>query len=276
MASARQYSGGANGNRSMERGIEILRAFRPGVDTLGNGEIAERTGLPRSTVSRLTKSLVNFGMLDEVPTDRAYRLAAAVLSLGHAVRMGSPVLKVLGPLMRAESTRRRLNVGLATADRTMMVYLESIRYNPRPTLRSIVAGQQVPMELTSLGRAYLAGIPDVARDTLLVQFRRRNAAATKALIAEVQKSIRSVRRDGYCAVSWQPGVLAVATPIVLEGLPIYALNMSIQDIESTEALGAEIGKYLMEFAARCKEALAGSRPDPTLPRRQQSQKLASI
>jgi DNA-binding IclR family transcriptional regulator len=255
MAWARQYAGGANGNRSLERGIEILRAFRPGVDTLGNGELADRTGLPRSTVSRLTKTLVEFGMLDEVRTERSYRLAATVLSLGHAVRMGSPVLKALGPLMRAESTRRRLNVGLATADRAMMVYLESIRYNPRPTLRSIVAGQQVPMDLTSLGRAYLAGIPDAARDTLLAQFRRRNASATKALIAEVQKSIRSVRRDGYCAVSWQPGVLAVATPIVLNSLPVYALNMSMQDIEPTEALGSEIGEYLMAFAARCKEAL---------------------
>ncbi|WP_377812013.1 IclR family transcriptional regulator [Bradyrhizobium oligotrophicum] len=256
MAAARQYSGGANGNRSLERGIEILRAFRPGVDTLGNGEIAERTGLPRSTVSRLTKTLVAFGMLDEVRTQRTYRLAAAVLSLGHAVRMGSPVLTVLGPLMRAESTRRRLNVGLATADRAMMVYLESIRYNARPTLRSIVAGQQVPMELTSLGRAYLAGIPDTERDRLMAQFRRRTATATKALIAEVQKSIRCVRRDGYCAVSWQPGVLAVATPIVLDGLPVYAINMSVQDIEPTEAVGAEIGGYLVAFAARCKAAFS--------------------
>lgn len=264
MVLARRYSGGANGNRSLERGIEILRAFRPGVDTLGNGEIAERTGLPRSTVSRLTKTMVDFGMLDEVRTERTYRLAAAVLSLGHAVRMGSPVLKALGPLMRAESTRRRLNVGLATADRAMMVYLESIRYNPRPTLRSIVAGQQVPMELTSLGRAYLAGIPDDERDTLIAQFRRRTAAATKALNADVQKSIRAVRRDGYCAVSWQPGVLAVATPIILDGWPVYALNMSMQDTRPTEALGAEIGKYLMTFATRCKQALSVSRPDPAL------------
>jgi hypothetical protein len=36
---ARRYAGGVDGNRSLERGIEILRAFRPGVDTLGNGEI---------------------------------------------------------------------------------------------------------------------------------------------------------------------------------------------------------------------------------------------
>lgn len=263
MASSRQYSGGANGNRSLERGIEILRAFRPGVDALGNGEIAERTGLPRSTVSRLTKTLVAFGMLDEVSSERTYRLAAAVLSLGHAVRVGSPVLKLLGPLMRAESTRRRLNVGLATADRAMMVYLESVRYNPRPTLRSILAGQQVPMELTSLGRAYLAGIPEAGRDRLIAQFRRRTSAATKALVADVQRSIRAVRRDGYCAVSWQPGVIAVATPIVLDGLPVYALNMSLQDIEPTEALGSEIGEHLMSFAARCKDELLGQRGDRT-------------
>jgi DNA-binding IclR family transcriptional regulator len=262
MTLPRQYSGGANGNRSLARGIDILRAFRPGVDILGNGEIAERTGLPRSTVSRLTKTLVEFGMLDEVRSERSYRLAATLLSFGHAVRMGSPVLKVLGPLMRAESTRCRLNVGLATADRTMMVYLESIRYNSRPTLRSIVAGQQVPMELTSLGRAYLAGIPDADRTRLIARFSRRNAAATKALIADVQRSLRSIKRDGYCAVSWQPGVLAVATPIVLDGLPVYALNMSLQDIEPTEARAAEIGEYLMAFANRCRKAFPGEPQGP--------------
>ncbi len=255
MAAPRRYAGGANGNRSLERGIEILRAFRPGVDTLGNGEIAERTGLPRSTVSRLTKTLVTFGMLDEVRAERSYRLAAALLSFGHAVRMGSPVLNVLGPLMRAESTRRRLNVGLATADRAMMVYLESIRYNRRPTLRTIVAGQQVPMELTSLGRAYLAGVAEGDRAKLMTQFRRRSAAAARALIADIHASIRAVRRDGYCAMSWQPGVLAVATPIVADGLPIYALNMSVQDIDPTEALARELGTYLVAFAAHCQDAL---------------------
>jgi hypothetical protein len=37
---------------------------------------------------------------------------------------------------------------------------------------------------------------------------------------------------------------------------VYALNMSMQDIEPTEALGSEIGEYLMAFAARCKDALS--------------------
>lgn len=257
----RRYAGGANGNRSLERGIEILRAFRPGVDSLGNGEIAERTGLPRSTISRLTRTLVNSGMLDEVQPERAYRLAAAVVSLGHAVRVGSPVLKVLGPLMRAESIKRRLNIGLATADRTMMVYLESVQYSPRATLRSVVAGQQVPMELTSLGHAYLSGVSEVEKKRLIKQFTRRSTATTKALVRDILKSIRVIKRDGYCAVSWQTGVLAVATPIVLDGLPVYALNMSMQDVRPSKALAAEIGEHLVAFAAKCEESVLSRRDD---------------
>ncbi|MBH5398758.1 helix-turn-helix domain-containing protein [Bradyrhizobium sp. CNPSo 4010] len=260
MAQARKYAGGVDGNRSLERGIEILRAFRPGVDTLGNGEIAERTGLPRSTVSRLTRTLVYSGMLDQVRSERAYRLAASVISIGHAMRTGSPVLNAIGPMMRTESARRRLNVGLATADRIMMVYLESIRYSPRAALRNVVAGQQVPMELTSLGRAYLAGIAETDRERLLKQFRRRSAAATRTLLAEVRRSISAVERDGYCAVSWQPAVVAVATPIVIEGLPVYALNMSLQNVERSDALASELGAYLNAFAAKCREVLGDREP----------------
>ena len=45
-------------NRSLQRGIELLRVFRPGSDLYGNGELAERTGLSRATVSRLAQSTI--------------------------------------------------------------------------------------------------------------------------------------------------------------------------------------------------------------------------
>jgi hypothetical protein len=58
-------------------------------------------------------------------------------------------------------------------------------------------------------------------------------------------------------VSWQPAVLAVATPIVLDGLPVYALNLNLQNVDRSEALTSEIGAYLNAFAAKCKEVPAG-------------------
>jgi DNA-binding IclR family transcriptional regulator len=247
--------GGADPNRSLERGIEILRAFRAGIDTLGNGELAERTGLPRSTVSRLTQTLARAGMLDHLSAERTYRLSASVLSLAHAVRVGSPILTAISPLMRLESAKARANVGLATADRSMMVYLESVRYNARASLRSVVAGQQVPMELTSLGRAYLAGLEPSEREAILVECSRRCGPSWGRIVADLERSIAMVGEIGYCAVSWQPGVLAVATPFVVEGLPLHVINMSVQNVHSTQGLADNLGRRLLAFAGTCRDAM---------------------
>ena len=257
MAMDRSLDGG---NRSLVRGLEILRAFRPGVEVLGNGEISERTGLPRATVSRLAHTLVQIGVLDYVRPQRAFRLSASVLTFGHAFQVGSPILTAIGPLMRAEAHRQKVNIGLATADRNMMVYLESVRPNARIALRTVAAGQQVPMELTSLGRAYLAGLSDTDREPILRLVKRRSIADTKRLLAAIDASIESVRFSGYCAASWQPGVLAVAAPIFVRGLAVHAINMSVQDVRITSKLTADLGQRLLSFVAKCSALVDGSGP----------------
>lgn len=233
-------------NRSLERGIEILRAFRPGSALLGNMEIAERTSLSRSTVSRLTQTLVGAGFLQIDPRTRTYRLSPTVLSLAHAMRSGSTVLSIAAPLMRSAAQTHRINVGLAAPDRDEMVYLESIRYNPRPSLRSVVSGQRVPMELTSLGRAYLAGAPPQWQQTLLGHLRQIRKAQWSHLGPEILASVEAVQRKGYCAASWQPEVVAVATPIHLDGSD-YALNMSVSTTEPAETAVARLAPLLLQL-----------------------------
>lgn len=244
---AKQVSGAAAGehrrfdgtsqNRSLERGLEILRAFKPGTDLLGNGELAERTGLSAATVSRLTQTLVTSGFLEHDRRARAYRLAAPVLSLGHAMRAASPVLRAATPLMRDVSLKHHVNVGLASADRTEMVYLESIRYNRRASLRTIVAGQRVPIELTSLGRAYLATLDDAARGELLARIMRSyRSASWRPVGQEIDKAIAKVSAAGYCVASWQPGVVAIATPLNGTGGQAMVLNLSL----ATDEPGASI------------------------------------
>ncbi|WP_192805182.1 IclR family transcriptional regulator [Noviherbaspirillum aerium] len=242
-------------NRSLERGVEILRAFRPGASLLGNGELAERTGLSRATVSRLTQTLVGTGLLEYDRSRRAYRLAAPVLSFAHAMRSGSPVLQAVGPMMRAIAERKKINVGLAVADREEMVYLESVRYNRKPTLRNVVAGQRVPMELTSLGRAYLAAAPEADRKALLLQFKGRRPTGWRSLEREIVQAIESVRRHGYCVASWQPEVVALATPIVVEGHPVYVLNVSVSTQLAPEMISNELSDQLMDLAARVRQAI---------------------
>lgn len=240
-------------NRSLERGIEILRAFKPGADLLGNGELAERTGLSRATVSRLAQTLVDTGMLEHDRRRRAYRLAAPVLSLAHAMRSGSPVLKVASSLMRKEASSRKINVGLAIADRGEMVYLESLRYSDRVSWRTVVAGQRVPMELTSLGRAWLAVAPESERLALLNQFRQRRSSSWPELARDIAAAIESVQKVGYCWASWQPQVVALATPLVVADHPVYVLNMSVAgDVDAQEVV-ERLHEPLMNLAKRIGE-----------------------
>jgi DNA-binding IclR family transcriptional regulator len=242
-------------NRSLERGIEILRAFRPGVDLMGNGELAERTGLSRATVSRLAQTLVDCGMLEHDRRRRAYRLAAPVLSLAHAMRSGSPVLAMAGPLMRSEAEKRKINVGLAVADRDEMVYLESVRYSRRVAWRNVVAGQRVPIELTSLGRAWLAAAPRDASRAVLEQVRARRAGGWRALLQEISAAAERVRRDGFCWASWQPQVVALATPIVVDDQPIYVLNMSVTGDMPAEDVVEALRGPLLALAQRIREGI---------------------
>lgn len=242
-------------NRSLERGIAILRAFRPGADLLGNGELAERTGLSRATVSRLAQTLVDSGMLEHDRRRRAYRLAAPVLSLAHAMRSGSPVLQLASPWMRSEAEQRKINVGLAVADGDEMVYLESVRYSRRVAWRNVVAGQRVPVELTSLGRAWLSAAPDESRRALMAKFRERRGSGWRDLAREIDAAIASVREHGYCWATWQPQVVALATPVAVVDHPVYVLNMSVTGDAEAEEVVERLSEPLLSLGRRLQEAI---------------------
>lgn len=246
-------------NRSLERGIDILRAFRPGSDLLGNGEISDRTGIARATVSRLTQTLVMSGMLDYDRNARAYRLGVAVLSLALAMRSSNPVLQIASPLMRAASEKCRANVGLATVDRNEMVYLESFRYNRRGVLRTVVSGQRVPIELTSLGRAYLAAAPEENRNEFMARLRVKNSARGGALPGALEKEINEavvhVREHGFCTASWQPEVVALASPVEITGYPIYVVNMSVTGKDTPEFVVNELQAPLLALRDRIRDTV---------------------
>jgi DNA-binding IclR family transcriptional regulator len=241
-------------NRSLERGVEILRAFRPGSELLGNGELVERTGLSKATVSRLTQTLVGVGLLQVEPSTRAYRLAPAVLSLGHAMKTGSRVLRLAAAGMRALAETHHVNVGLAAPDRDEMVYLESIRYNRRVALRTVVSGQRVPMELTSLGRAYLATLREADRRPLFAVFRERRGSQWPRIRDEIEHATADHARHGWCAASWQPEVVALASPLVTsEGT--YVFNVSVSTDESVKTICSELARPLLALVAQVRHEL---------------------
>jgi len=242
-------------NRSLDRGIAILRAYRPGTELLGNGDLAERTGLPRASISRLTQTLVEAGWLEHDRRERAYRLSAPVLSLAHAMRSGSPVLRVATSPMTALARRMRVNVGLAMRDGDDMIYLESVRFNTRGAQRSVVSGQRVPIELTALGRAWLAVAPERERAALIAKWKAKRRKTWPGLDREIVNAAADVARKGYCSASWQPQVIALACPLEFAHRPIHVVNVSVTSEAPLSNVTRTLEGPLLKLAAQLRQKI---------------------
>jgi DNA-binding IclR family transcriptional regulator len=149
--------------------------------------------------------------------------------------------------MLTEARRLKINVGIAIADRDEMVYLETLRFSGNASLRQVVSGQRVPMALTSLGRAYLSTLSIEERRAQLTHLKSKHTRDWSALRPEISESIASVERNGWCAASWQPQVIALATPLRIEPQAIHILNMSIQTSENIERVVERLGPELNQL-----------------------------
>ena len=136
-----------------------------------------------------------------------------------------------------------------------MVYLESVRYSRRVAWRNVVAGQRVPMELTSLGRAWLSAADDNTFNHLMECFRTRRTAGWRALSRDIGAAVDNVRKEGFCWASWQPEVVALAAPLAVAGHPVYVLNMSVtSDVAPAETV-ARLREPLLALANQLNDSI---------------------
>lgn len=246
------------GSHSLERGLALLRAFRHGVDVLTNAELADRTQLPRPTVSRLTRSLVDAGFLAYDLEQRGYRLTAACLTLALSFRSSEQTLAQALPLMRALAEGRRVNVGLAVADQLEMVYLDSVRFSRLGIFRRILPGSRLPIASTSLGCAFLAVMQPAERKALLGRLRKAHGSSDwPALQRQVDAALRAVETQGFCHANWAAGMTAVALPLRAPSGSLYAMNVSFPTSGevSADALQAH-ADLLLRLAADLRKTWA--------------------
>jgi Domain of unknown function (DUF4932)/IclR helix-turn-helix domain len=72
----------------VSRAFDVLRCFEGHEARLGNLEISNRCGLPRSTVSRLTHTLTRMGQLVYLPRDQKYRIGPSAVAMSTAMMRG--------------------------------------------------------------------------------------------------------------------------------------------------------------------------------------------
>ena len=81
------HSGNRKFANTLARGLGVLRAFRASDNGLTHAEIAERTGLPKPTISRLTYTLCELGYLSHAGRNERFRLGPAAVALGSVASL---------------------------------------------------------------------------------------------------------------------------------------------------------------------------------------------
>jgi DNA-binding IclR family transcriptional regulator len=245
---------------ALARGLEVLRAFTPGEGLLGNGEIVERTGLPKPTVTRLTYTLTKLGYLTYAERLGKYQLAPAALSLGYSALANMRIRQIARGSMQALADYADASVALGTRDRLDIIYVEHCRSRHGVMLR-LGLGSRIPIANTAMGRALIAGLPESERDWLLGYLRREAGKAWPKMRVTIERAIDEVAARGFALAlgEWERDINAVGVPLVApDGSGTFAFNCGAPSFQFTrEKLEREIGPRLVNMVRNLEADLGG-------------------
>lgn len=255
---------------ALARGMELMRAFGPDDDYLGNAELSRRTGLPRPTVSRLSYTLARLGYLVYAPEREKYRLGQGVLVLGHRYIAGSRLRDIARPLMQSLSFATDCTVALAMPDRHEMIYLEACQ--PRGALvKRLTPGSRLPMATSAIGRAWLAGLPPARRQPVLATLERHYGPRWPGVRSRLERALRDYARHGFCLAhaEWERSVAGAAAPVRLQGgAEVLAINIGgAAERLPPEILEANLGPRVRALADAIQHRLwqGGNSTEERLP-----------
>jgi DNA-binding IclR family transcriptional regulator len=195
---------------SVARAVEILDELARARCELGTNEIARRTGINVSTISRILATLAEGGLVEHVPSTGRYRLGLGVVRLASAANDGLDIRSLARPYLTEL-------VGILEETATLSVPGEheafTLDFVQSPlSVRSVAElGRTSVAHATAVGKVLLAHGGTVPSGPLK-RFTERTIVDRGVLEAEVER----IREQGW---AWALGereedLNAVASPVL--------------------------------------------------------------
>lgn len=199
----------------LERSLDLIERIARAEGPLTQARLAEDTGLPRPTVSRLVRKLAADGYLVHEPGGRLITIGPKLLRLGLDVMAHSGTAsgrhRILEGVVEAIGETCNFTM-LAGAD---VLYLD--RVETRWPLRSTLdVGSRVPVHCTASGKLFLAAMTPQARRQLLRHAELiAHTPATLTTADALEQELAVIRRQGYSTDNeeFMAGLAAVAVPV---------------------------------------------------------------
>jgi len=230
----------ASGVDVLDRAFSILFAFRPDDQPLSLAELSVRTGLYKSTLSRLANALIHHRFLDKLDDGR-YRLGSAPFTLGSIYQSSLNLGDVLLPLMRELNNElgEAVSFHVREGNHRVCLYRINSRFAIRPDVRQ---GDVQSLELGAGGRVLLAfsGQKGVPYDDIRREF-------TYISVGERDPETSGVSAPVFVVQQILLGALGIVGPVT---------RLGRRELESQRS-------RLLIVAARATDQLGGD-PEPLL------------
>lgn len=243
---------------TLARGLGVLRAFRPTDDGLTNQEISLRTGLPPSTVSRLTYTLCALGYLTHGRKHGKYRLGPAALALGNIAAAAFSFVDAAAPDLQRLADDSGTLIGIAVPDDGWMLLTRTWR--PRVSASIwLEPGYRLPVAASSTGKAWLAGASDDEFERLCATLAARDEAGPDALRALRQEAQREYRARGFARLTGGAHFSGTINSVAVPFRPhefgtavVFLSGATFADI-TTEAMCGTVGPALARLVSGLRE-----------------------
>jgi IclR family transcriptional regulator, pca regulon regulatory protein len=258
-------------SQSLERGLAVLGCFTPDEPVLGIADMADKTGMSRSTTHRYVVTLTALGLLEQPASGaRKYRLGSKASDLGMAALNMLPLRSqghaFLGDLRRKVS----YTVSAAVLQDYEVVIVDRLRgFRGHARLKlDIGPGSHLPAYCTSMGKLLLAHLPQDEQETALnglsITWRGPNTITNRQSLL---REFAQVREAGFAVNNEELalGVLSIAMPVRHDEIVIGAVDVAApSSLVSRTQLVNGCGPHLLEATELISAHLAsasGAAPD---------------
>lgn len=250
---------GPSNINSISRAFDILRLFQNEWE-LGIQDISRLSGLNKTTVFRVVKSLEANCILEQNSKNSKYHPGFAIVELAHSVYTNFDVKYIFHPYMKSLREEFNEDVVLSVLSDVRAVCIERFMGDNAINLSSRV-GRTLPLYGGSTARVFL---PFLSAGKLQRVCEDLQNAPTEVLLPptkeELIDSLNFVREHGFlssCGVT-DAGVLSVSIPIPMDRTHIYSLGicgvesrMLEKGVDLITSRMLQSGKQIAEKLACC-------------------------
>lgn len=247
-----------SGVQSIERAFVLMRALAIG--PAGVTELAERAGLPKSTVARILSALEKEHAVEQDEAGGEYRLGQSLADLAGATAPGHNLIAAARPHLWDLTELTGETSGLSVLDRGEVLYLDHYESDEEVQVRSWT-GERVPPHLVPSGLVMLAAKPDGYIDKFLGKPLEATTDDSVVDPDTVRKRLTACRERGYEWVfaEFDESINSVASGVIDHtGNVIAALHVHGPAYRFPQKSRIdEIGERVREAADRLSAQLVG-------------------